>query len=240
MFRRTRQPLRYYLYVSDNKLDMLYEQIDPALRKRISAEVKVDVKVASVTLRQAEQPAAVRMTKLRVIERYIDTHCQVGDVSAPGREFFRGRLEMQWGWLTPAERPDRPSPVVVFRGLADSDFVVLGGSRGHVLGQHAGDDSVALLGYSVLPSLVETLGPHISQMEPPTRYNYRDGEVRGWRETGDEYMEYALHAASRVELSGPRQPLEFLAVPLGEAQVELWDDTVVHGVLGTPIYVAHG
>jgi hypothetical protein len=148
VFRHRQPSLRYFLYVSDSKLDMLYEQIDPAMRRRISAEVKVDLKLASVTLRQADQPAATRMAKLRVVERYIDTHCQVGDVSAPGPAFFRGRLQMQWGWLTPTERPDRPSPVVLFRGTAGNDFVLLGGSRGHVLGQHVEDGSAVLLGYT--------------------------------------------------------------------------------------------
>jgi len=54
--RRRRPPLRYYLYVSNTKLDMLFEQIDPALRRRISAEAKVDLKLASLTLRRADTP----------------------------------------------------------------------------------------------------------------------------------------------------------------------------------------
>jgi hypothetical protein len=35
---------------------MLFEQIDQSLLKRISAEVKVDLKLASVTLRMSEDP----------------------------------------------------------------------------------------------------------------------------------------------------------------------------------------
>ena len=46
------RPLRYYLYISDSKLDMLFEQMnDHGVLKRISAEVKVDLKLVSMTLR---------------------------------------------------------------------------------------------------------------------------------------------------------------------------------------------
>ncbi|MET7336043.1 SAVMC3_10250 family protein [Nonomuraea sp. NPDC005650] len=239
VFRRGTQPLRYYVYVSDNKLDMLYEQIDPALRKRISAEVKVDLKVASVTLQQAEQATAARMTKLRMVERYIDTHCKVGGVSAPGREFFRGRMEMRWGWLERDAATDRPSPVVLFCGLTDDDFVVLGGSRGHVLGQHPEDSSVALLGYSLFPGLVEMLGPYVSQLQPKIDDDVRNGSPQWRQERGDRYIWQALKAAEQATLNGHLQHLDFLAVPLGEARAVGVDGTPMHAVIGTPVYVAH-
>lgn len=54
--------LRYYLYVSDAKLDMLFEQIDRSTLKRISAEVRVDLTLASVTLTRADDPDPARHT----------------------------------------------------------------------------------------------------------------------------------------------------------------------------------
>ncbi|WP_369392394.1 hypothetical protein AB5J72_36025 [Streptomyces sp. CG1] len=53
-FRREKPPLRYFLYVADAELDMFFEQIDPALRRHISAEVSVDLKLAILTLRQTD------------------------------------------------------------------------------------------------------------------------------------------------------------------------------------------
>lgn len=207
---------------------MLYEQIRPSLRKRLSAEVKVDLKVAGVTLRQAEAPAATRMSKLQVVERYIDSYCHVGDIQIPGRGYFRGRISMQWGWLADPEA--LTLSVVVFRGDSGNSTVLLGGSRRHVLGQNNKEGRPALVSYSVLPTLMSVLHPHISELTP--RRNYAATE--GWREDGFT-IQSALSAANEMEIKGSFQDLEFLAVPLGDAQLY----TGTHSVLGTPIYVAH-
>ena len=62
-FRSTEMPtLHYYLYISDSKLDMLYEQIDQKSARRISAELKVDLKLASLTIREASAPDPTRDT----------------------------------------------------------------------------------------------------------------------------------------------------------------------------------
>lgn len=39
--------MRYYLYLSDAKLDMLFEQIPQKLLPRLVTEAKVDLKVVS-------------------------------------------------------------------------------------------------------------------------------------------------------------------------------------------------
>ena len=237
---RRQQPLRYFVYVSDSKLDMLFEQITPAIRKRISAEAKVDLKLASVTLRQNERPEA-RMAKLRVVERYIDSNHQVGTVTDPGRQFFRARMDMQWGWLAPGTHPDDRLPVVFFRGREHSQFVALAGSRAHVLGQHPAEGHAnAVFGFSSAPSIVAALRDHISDLAGVPRYP-------AWGEEQDNPhlrgtatpFSTTLSQADYIRLDTPPQTLEFLAVPLGEAPVKLRDGATAHGVLGTPIYVAH-
>ena len=75
------------VHISDAKLDMLFEQIDPDLRRHLSAEAKVDLKIASLTLRQAERSQAARIAKLRMIEQYIDANHDVGTISSPGQQY---------------------------------------------------------------------------------------------------------------------------------------------------------
>ena len=41
--------MKYYVYVSDAKLDMLSEQVPLPLRQRIAGELKVDVQVFALT-----------------------------------------------------------------------------------------------------------------------------------------------------------------------------------------------
>jgi hypothetical protein len=210
------QPLRYYLYISDSKLDMLFEQIDQGVLKRISAEVKVDLKLASVTLRQTDNPAPVRTAKLRVVERFIEQRHHVGTVQEPGREYFRGQLDMEWGWL----EGEKGSSVVFFMGRESSQFVALAGSRRHVLGENIGEGE-NVSAYSVMPNIAAVIDEHI-----PSRPKVGDPQV-------------ALNNfADLYRLTAATQPLEFLAVPLVEGQMRRWDFPSVHGVLGTPLYVA--
>lgn len=249
-------PLRYYIYISDYKLDMLYEQISPTLRRRLSGELKIDLKLAGLTLTGGEQPDATRMTKLRAIEHHIDKHHHVGDISDPGREFFRGTMDMQWGWLTPREKPlpwddgqrarekqgweqlgcgsELNSPVTMFRGVQRRaqgiDFVLLGGSRRHVLASHAENDPAALLpGGTSMDILLMALEGHVSQLEG----------FRAARNIANSRAEHAIEAGLYMAMKGPRQCLNFLAVPFGQAEIKVRGGTV-HGVIGTPIYVAHG
>jgi hypothetical protein len=61
MFRRRKPPLRYFLYVSDAKLDMLFEQIDPALRRRVGAEAKTVSHLGFFVSRLRQVTAAARV-----------------------------------------------------------------------------------------------------------------------------------------------------------------------------------
>ncbi|MGW1254773.1 DUF7019 family protein [Streptomyces sp. NPDC002513] len=251
--RRSQPPLRYFVYVSDSKLDMLYEQIDPALRRRVSAEARVDLKLASVTLKQAEAPEASRMAKLRLVEHYIDTHHQIGTIQAPGQSFFRGSMPMQWGWL--AIQDYRINPVTegdvtryttpstaFFKGRLGSDLVVLAGSQHHVMGARP-TETHGLYAFSSTPSIMAVIGEHISSLTELDEYwRYVQGRRRMDHPTVAEAREHGLEAAAMVDLSGPAQHVEFLAVPLLEGNIRVWGEgerEPAHAVLATPIYVAH-
>jgi hypothetical protein len=232
--------LRYYLYISDAKVDMLFSQIDESVLKRISAEVKVDLKVAGVTLRQKEQPIATRTAKLKVVEQYITKYHSVGTTADPGPEYFRGRMDMQWGWLGAYWRDQQPA-IVIFRGREDSNFVALAGSRRHVLGEQAGDSARHAEAFSALPSIIELVGEHISE-SPEIARDMRD--LRRDRERGDDSAargyppEFALNGFAGIHLVVPPEPLEFLAVRLLESSMSRHGYEGMHGVIGTPLYVA--
>ena len=220
------QALRYYLYVSDTKLDMLFEQIDPGVLKRISAEVKVDLKLASITLRGADNPGPTRTAKLQVVERFIDKHHNVGTIQQPGQEFFRGQMEMQWGWMGANERG------VWFQGndFDDSQYVGLGGSRHHVLGEVR---QLASRPMSGRPYLVEALESSGFLRNPRLENGELTGDLpRYWH----AYMDRAPAEPQPGALSPQR--LEFLAVPLAETQIDLNEMRPIHVVIGTPVYVA--
>ncbi|MER5829863.1 SAVMC3_10250 family protein [Streptomyces sp. NPDC002130] len=253
LFRRKKQPLRHFLYVSDTKLDMLFDQIEPALLRRISAEARIDLRLASVTLHQAEAPQATRMAKLQLIERYIDTYHQVGTSAEPGHDYFRGCMPMQWGWLSHGFYPDSPTgglDTVFFRGEDNAHLVILAGSRRHVLGEQPAAENTALLAHSATPNIMAVIAEHISG-NPALGQRWRslrlDPNASGSEDAAAAHdpPEIGLREAARVRLGGPAQQLEFLAVPIlsGSIQIEPVLDIEKRpfsgpAVLGTPLYVA--
>ena len=46
-----KEMMRYYVYISDAKIDMLYPQIPKKFLKKYSKEFKFDIKIFSVTLK---------------------------------------------------------------------------------------------------------------------------------------------------------------------------------------------
>jgi hypothetical protein len=248
--------LRYFLYVSDSKLDMLFGQIEPSLLRRISVEAKVDLKLAAVTLRNAQDREPVRMAKLRIVERYLEQNNQIGTIERPGDDYFHGQMEMRWGWL--ADNPGDRLPIVFFRGLRGSHLVLLAGSRRHVLGE-AQDSQSEAPAWSALPNIMATVGERISELPELGEW------IRSIRADAEKYARYpseevaavfdgpeaGLTAAADTFPSSPLQLMDFLAVPLAEGTLsrvldrgassrglarELND---VHAILGSPLYVAH-
>ena len=226
------RPLRYYLYVSDTKLDMLFDQMDQKLRKRISAEVKVDLKIASLTLREAADPGPTRMAKLRIIERFIDEHHHVGDFSKPGTEYFRGQMGMRWGRVE-----HTPAVCFVARESLGTRGLILAGSMRHVLSEapFVGDNS----GYSGsqmwnIVEIFEKLSTGAMVRDLPSKHQARkrDSNVyEAWHYLQGTSLAGRLRAHNPFTAS--KEHLDFLAVPLAE-----FNSRLPRILVGTPLYVA--
>jgi len=246
--RRKDPKVRYYVYVSDTKLDMLFEQIDRSVLKRISAEIKVDLKLASVTLRQADNPAPARAAKLRVVERFIDRHHHVGDIENPGTEYFRGRLKMTWGWLRwRADVDENGIPrrdMVLFQGHQGHHTVGLAGAGRHVLAWNGIGEPMGMALTSASLDIIWALDQHISN-DPELVDLLRERAIRNPHERGRPGGQVG-QTLNLGFFNGPPQLMEFLAVPLAqdERRVERfpanWFDSYYadNTILATPLYVA--
>jgi hypothetical protein len=135
--------LRYYLYISDAKVEMMLPQIDPGFDRVSESEIGFDVKVASAKRRVAT--TSNRVARLERVVRYLDDFADVGTVDEPG-QYFRGRMPMRWGSIT--------SSLVYFGGATERTVVGLGGSAGHLHGEQGRADAFAP---SSLPGIVEGL-----------------------------------------------------------------------------------
>ena len=212
--------MRYYVYVSDSKVDMLYSQMPSGLRDRIAAELKIDLKVVSVSVsgRRSEE---TRYSKLQLVTAFLEQNAAIGSVDAP-EAYFRGRLPMRWG-----PYGSRDSEMVYFGSIAKGTVVGLGGSMRHVIG--AVGESVAPTGTPGVPSApfyITSVLRHELGLAPASV----DDDVLGFEDTWDSNV---LNATRRMR--GPLQELDFLARRL---LFGTYHDTGIRVLLGTPLYVA--
>jgi hypothetical protein len=137
-------PLRQLVYVSDLKLQGLAEQIPAPVAQKISAELKLDLKVVSLTLSGApgEKPSRDgRAAKLTLVEERMRRSGQIGDLDAESG-YFTAELDMDWLPLGDGE-------TILFCGYSGSLLLVLGGSVSHLLGQPLAEKLVGSQPYTI-------------------------------------------------------------------------------------------
>ncbi|APY85839.1 hypothetical protein DCW30_27080 [Streptomyces alfalfae] len=201
--------MRYYLYVSGTKLDMLYEQIPPKLLKRLAVEAKVDLKVLSVAV-QSPRADVTSYDKLDLVEAYLEREFDVSWMTEP-RPWFRGDLELRVAGYGSPEGP-------TFMTGRDGDTVIaLIGSAHHLLGQRTAPETIQA-SYSMLPSLFRLLD------DTPGREHGQD--------PAHDVLEFA------ELMTEPPVYGEFLARRLLHGTATGRDGRQVDIVVGTPLYVA--
>lgn len=204
--------MRYYLYVSQSKLDMLFEQIPRKVLPRLVTEAKVDLKVVGLAV---QRPGAelTRYQQLDIVEEYLAQEYDIGWMTEPS-SWFRGDLGLR---ISVAHENRGP----VFMTGTDGDLVVaLVGSTHHVIGQqHTSQD--LRLGGSWLPALQALL-----RQETESTHALDDQDTL--RET--------LMFSRKV--TGPATWCEFLARQLMRGTVTDRDGRRWEIVIATPLYVA--
>jgi len=224
--------VKFYLYVSRSKVQMLYEQMYRATTGK-KLQVSAPLPIGSASL-EAQLPDEVdRDDMLRAVIAELEERQLVGTVEEP-KTYFKGIMAMRWGLYNDHGSRPEGEPVLVYFGGYDPSanlLVGMGGSSRHVVG-HEGASSTT--SWSFTPTLVRWLLSGLSTDQPP--------DV-GWREQyQEEHVLYGAMAIAQHHLKPPTQNLEFVAKTLatGEASVPPQflgvDRTRV--VLGTPLYVA--
>ncbi len=185
MFRTRGQrarPPRYFVYISDLKVQMLLEQISEPARRSIAAELKLDLKLISLTLTSpivdGQQRQQSRMAKLAVVEDYIRRNKHIGDLTS-SRGYIAADAELDW-------KPLDDNETVLFCGCDEKLLIVLGGSVSHLIGR---------------PSSPAQLGSHPHTIHAAVL----DGRNASPRDLGRN-----LQAAAQAICSTP-QPTRFLA-----------------------------
>src|SRR5687768_4399156 len=88
--------MKYYVYISDAKVDMLLAQIPHDAKQRLATEFRFDLKLLSAARKTETESEDNRFTRLDAVVTFIREFGNLGTVDAPD-EYFEGSLEMRWG-----------------------------------------------------------------------------------------------------------------------------------------------
>lgn len=237
--------MKYYVYVSDSKVDMLFPQVPHGVKEKVAIEWKIDLKVLGASRKSETESEENRIARLDAVVSYIKESADVGSVDE-GHEYIAGTLPMRWGYL--GVNAKQEMPLVYFGGQTAQTVLGLGGSSKHVIG-NAGTSHA--FSYSSTPfltaSLVKELGLDLKKVhkryhtvDPTHAYGVltRHGGAPTTKATGDITLD-AVFAAT-VGMQGPEQKLEFLAKRLlsGLPNDIAYPPNVTNILLGSPLYVA--
>jgi hypothetical protein len=205
--------VRNYVYISDTKIDLFYDQIASPDIEKTGAEYGVDLKILKWVGKRETEKVVTRMTKLERVVEFIEGSNKVGTVDAPST-YFAGALDMRWGSLF--------GDMALFVGETSQTGVALGGSVKHIIGESSGGIPPS----SALPAIFSVFKKHTdAEILHDDRYS------KMATTSPQDDLRYAWQVAASFR--APTQRLEFLARnylfgPVAEKNT----------LLGTPFYVA--
>jgi hypothetical protein len=205
--------MRFDIYRSQNKIDMLFDQIPRSRLAQIALELKVDFKFVSATASKGEPAEPNVDQKLSLILASLERESQMGTVDEP-KAYFRGELPMAWGELHLPSDPEREAswigPTLVFCGTTTQGTkLALVGSLKYLLGADVWQAATA---FYIRPSTAYRIAEAID-LEPEADALMLSHELTGPAWSGDPV----------------RQNLEFVAKTFLHT-----DDKLI----GSPLYVA--
>src|SRR2546429_313249 len=119
--------MKYYIYVSDPKVDMLLPQISNEEKRKIASEFKIDLKILSASRRVETEATDNRIANLDAVTAFIREYGNVGNVSNP-EDYILDTLPLKISFFEGA---------VYFGNRLQRTIIGLCGSAKHLLGNEA-------------------------------------------------------------------------------------------------------
>ena len=209
----------YFVYISDSKVEMLYEQISWSMRETLSFELSIDFGLIKARFSNTDNKTA-RTKKLKLIERFISR--KTGTLLEP-RSYFYGEMDMIWGPYHDYEN------FVYFGGTNKSIHVGLGGTLTNCIGI-PNKTTEEPSSYSLSPYLVSALAKKKEIPDPHSSFT-------SWQRVKD-LNEQALEAVVGANFSLlPTQRMKFLSKRIISGTANEPERRPV--LIGSPIYVAY-
>jgi hypothetical protein len=210
--------VKYYLYISDAKVDMLLPQIPHETKKKIATEFGFDFKIFKAGRKSEEDPEDNRITRLEAVVAFLREYGNLGSIDEPD-EFIEGSAVM-------AMQSDQE--IVLFTGVGERTTVCLGGSSRHLLGNPPVADGSRMT--SMAGGIYQWLEEN--EKDRDALHGFSPAWSISW-----------LAEKSMKDSIIPKQPVEFVAKrllfePNPRPEAADGSDSPSHVLLATPLYVA--
>ena len=86
--------MKYYVYISDAKVDMLFPRVPHDITERVALEFKMDLKLHAARPETEAEGGDNRIARLETVVRFIRERGNIGTVDEPD-EYFEGSLSMK-------------------------------------------------------------------------------------------------------------------------------------------------
>ena len=213
--------INYFVYISDSKIEMLYEQIPWEGRKKLSYELGIDFGILKAKYSQVHN-AVAQITKIKMVEEYISR--RTGTVAYP-RSYFHGEMEMIWGPY--CQSGEEFENFVYFGGKFLGTHVGLGGTATNCLGVFQ-NRREQITSFSLSSYLLASLARG-KEIPDPKKIHSTGRKLRDVQTNALEAV-----AAANNTLAYPKQRMKFLAKRFLCGNVDAGPV-----LIGSPIYVAH-
>jgi hypothetical protein len=202
--------MKYYIYISDAKVDMLLPQIPHEVKKKVATEFGFDLKILTAKRTVERKGEDDRISRLETVLQFIRQYGNCGTIDNPD-EYIDDSEDMWFGNYDLAD-------VAYFTGKRAETVFGLCGSGRHLLGADPNR--------SPWPNMTHLLGVFswLSDQNPT-----HDGN-------GINAIPVLAELASRSHF--PRQRLEFLAKRLVFNPHYSYGDVPIQVLLASPLYVS--
>ena len=175
--------MKFYIYISETKVNMLCAQIPKKFIRKIAKELKIDINVlfvkAGVKIAKNQSEESL-YAKVNLIEKYIEQNNLISPIDQP-QLYFRGCLPMRWGPYKVTKGG------LFFGGTTENTIIGLSGSTKHLVTLKTGTTAPDNTGTTVPDFFHET-----GVSEPPYIEDLFHNEVKRAMGQISEEEEYLI------------------------------------------------
>ncbi len=212
--------MRYFVYISDAKIDVLLPQVPGATQQKVATQLGFDIKLLSGSVTTEHATLDSRVARLRTVETYLLDHAPIGTPDEP-LAWVQGEMSARF--------IDLGLGGIIFIGGSEAWRLALGGSAHHLVGGVKPEKIDIPMSFA--PQLAERIR-YLAEKKARAILGLPEGSVSvTTKNQGFDAWVELIGKARNLAVS-PAQNIRFLAKRLASTR-----DRAMQITLASPLYV---